>query len=253
MPYHGVYEAEVWTVLFPMRYTLVYFCMVSFFSRAVLVFLLAILKFETRFLFYIAAPVGSLTAFFQLRLRPVNCVVWTVSLYNYVRHQVLNYTHSFCFDIYIQGSDREGKFAAIITEVARVVRESCFCNFTSANVIANVFSCITSTDEVVFKAELIYADTVSGDELVQVISQWADGMPSIIYDGTLLSVDPTCPTELESLFAEDCVASSQPSVTAITAGVTIGVIGGLLIAIIIAVIVVTLLALRRRSQSHQLT
>ena len=132
------------------------------------------------------------------------------------------------------------------------MRESCFCNFTSANVIASVFSCITSTDDVVFKAKLIYADTVSADELVQVISQWADGRPFILYEGTLLSVDPTCPTELESLFAEDCVVPSQPLVTAIAAGVIIGVIGVLLIAF--AVIVVTLLALRRRrSQSHQFT
>ena len=139
----------------------------------------------------------------------------------------------------------------IINEVVTVVQGSCSCDFTSANIIRNVFSCLTSTDDVVFKAELMYADTVSADELVQVISQWADGMPSIIYEGTLLFVDPTCPTELESFSVPDCIAPSQPSVTAIAAGVTIGVIGVLLIAI--AVIVVTLLALRRRSQSHQFT
>ena len=140
----------------------------------------------------------------------------------------------------------------IINEVVTVVQGSCSCDFTSANIIRNVFSCLTSTDDVVFKAELMYADTVSADELVQVISQWADGMPSIIYEGTLLFVDPTCPTELESFSVPDCIVPSQPSITAIAAGVTIGVIGVLLIAI--AVIVVTLLALRRRrSQSHQFT
>ena len=136
----------------------------------------------------------------------------------------------------------------IINEVVTVVQGSCSCDFTSANIIANVFSCLTSTDDVVFKAELKYAHTVPADELVQVISQWANGMPSIVYEGTLLFVDPTCPTELESFSVPDCVATS---VTAIAAGVTIGVIGVLLIAI--AVIIVTLLALRRRSQSHQFT
>ena len=90
----------------------------------------------------------------------------------------------------------------------------------------------------------MYADTVSADELVQVISQWADGRPSILYEGTLLPVDPTCPTELESLFAEDCAAPSQQSVAAIAAGTVFGIIGTLLIAS--TVILAVIFALRRQ-------
>ena len=36
------------------------------------------------------------------------------------------------------------------------------------------------------------------------ISRWVKTSPSIVIVKTLLQVDPTCPTELEALLAEDC-------------------------------------------------
>lgn len=40
--------------------------------------------------------------------------------------------------------------------------------------------------------------------MLHFISRWVKTSPSIIIVKTLLQVDPTCPTELETLLAEDC-------------------------------------------------
>ena len=40
--------------------------------------------------------------------------------------------------------------------------------------------------------------------MLKLISRWTKTSPSIVVVRTLLQIDPTCPTELEALLADDC-------------------------------------------------
>ena len=42
------------------------------------------------------------------------------------------------------------------------------------------------------------------DQMFKIISSWAKTSPSVIVLKSLLQVDPTCPTKLETLLAADC-------------------------------------------------
>ena len=79
-------------------------------------------------------------------------------------------------------------------------------------------------------------------------SSWVSSGPSLTVAGTVLSVDPTCSVELESLTDEDCMRPNPPilsdtlNVTTIWAGALGGVFG---IAMIVIVILIILLILGR--------
>lgn len=45
---------------------------------------------------------------------------------------------------------------------------------------------------------------MSANQILHLIKKWVETSPSIIVTRTLLKVDPTCPTELETLLADDC-------------------------------------------------
>ena len=49
---------------------------------------------------------------------------------------------------------------------------------------------------------------MSANQMLHLISKWVETSPSIIVARTLLKVDPTCPTELETLLADDCQKAS---------------------------------------------
>ena len=68
-----------------------------------------------------------------------------------------------------------------------------------------MFSCRNSNEAVVFKAEIsIQNEVVTAAQMFKIISTWAKSSPSIIVLRSLLQIDPTCPTELESFLADDC-------------------------------------------------
>ena len=57
---------------------------------------------------------------------------------------------------------------------------------------------------------------MSANQILHLISRWVETSPSIIVVRTLLQVDPTCPTELEALLANDCQKPSNISVSVAT-------------------------------------
>ena len=58
---------------------------------------------------------------------------------------------------------------------------------------------------------------MSADQILMLISRWVKTSPSIVVLRTLLQLDPTCPTELEALLADDCqkplIHSNVPTVS----------------------------------------
>ena len=113
-----------------------------------------------------------------------------------------------------------------------------------------MFSCRSSETQVVFKAHLSYTSpvgTYSADDLVMLFSSWVGSGPSLTVTGTVLSVDSTCPVELESLTDKDCRRPNPPAlsdtlnVTTIWAGALGGVLG---IAITIMIVIIVLMSVR---------
>ena len=66
--------------------------------------------------------------------------------------------------------------------------------------------------------------------------------------GTVYSIDPTCPTKVESLTDEDCVVPNSPntSITNIILACSVG--GSIVIVIIITAVVISLWCAHRRKK-----
>ena len=115
------------------------------------------------------------------------------------------------------------------------------------------FSCRGSTSAVVFRAELkyySYTEKYTASDFAEIVSSWVENGASLVVDNSRLSIDPTCPTELESFEADDCVTLSpsvtqSPSGTAMTqpgASVVIGGVAGALCFLVLVVIAVLSIA-----------
>jgi hypothetical protein len=79
-------------------------------------------------------------------------------------------------------------------------------------------------------------------------SLWVSNGPSLTVTGTVLSVDPTCPVELESLTDEDCLRPSPPTLSDTLTNATMiwaGALGGILgIAIVTVIVIIVLMSVR---------
>ena len=89
----------------------------------------------------------------------------------------------------------------IVSAVVQQVHMRCSCNFTETNIRNNEFSCRSIANTVVFRAEIIYT---RAEDLVTLVSVWAQSGTSIVVDSTRLDIDPTCPTQLGSFQDDDC-------------------------------------------------
>ena len=111
---------------------------------------------------------------------------------------------------------------------------------------------------------------MSANQILHLISRWVETSPSIVVVRTLLQVDPTCPTELEALLANDCQKPSNisesvatpPGMDAekhgdnISSGIVpiIGTAVGLLVTLIIIMIIVigcVVLHKAKRVKTHE--
>ena len=99
-----------------------------------------------------------------------------------------------------------------MSAVVQQVQMSCSCSFTEANIRNNEFSCRSIANTVVFRAEIGHT---RAEDLLTLVSAWAQSGTSIVVDSTRLDIDPTCPTQLGSLQDDDCELS-DPTGTDIT-------------------------------------
>ena len=145
----------------------------------------------------------------------------------------------------------------IITEVTDAVGEKCSCSFVMEIIHMYEFSCRSGTSAVVFRAELKYygyTEEYTASDFVEIISSWVENGASLVVDGSRLSVDPTCPTELESFEADDCVTQSPSGTTMTQPGgsnssvVVIGGVAGALCFLLLVIIVVLSIAFIMRSK-----
>ena len=147
------------------------------------------------------------------------------------------------------------KATDIISSVVSTVTMECSCGFKADDIINNNFSCSSSTQSVVFRAEISYTSLASdytANDFVGFISDWAQSGPLITVDGDILSIDASCPTQLESFGSDDCkTAEEDENGFDITEYLLIIIVGGagiivLVLFVITLVLVGVLVCLRRR-------
>ncbi len=105
----------------------------------------------------------------------------------------------------------------------------CSCAFTPDNIQRNEFSCRSIGNNVVFRAQIVYASaTYTAAQLVDFVSQWVQSAPSFVVGPSMsrVNVDANCPTQLHSFLSEDCVSMDQ-SVTESIGAIVGGVIAGM--------------------------
>ena len=157
----------------------------------------------------------------------------------------------------MQDDRRAQKFNDVVSAVVQQVQMGCLCNFTETNIQNYEFSCRSTENTVVFRAEIIYTGSQQAryraENLVALVSGWAQSETSIVVDSTRLDVDPTCPTQLGSFQDGDCELTDPTGTvggnvaTFASLGVVVGVVCVLLIiCIIIAIFVV------QRKRKHRI-
>ena len=158
-------------------------------------------------------------------------------------------------DLFIlQDERRTQKFNDIVSAVVQQIQMRCSCNFTETNIQNYEFSCRSIENAIVFRAAIIYTGSQQGrnraEELVTLVSEWAQSKTSIVVDSTRLDVDPTCPTQLGSFQDGDCqlvidIIGNVATVAALSG--TLGVIGVLLI--ICSIMIIVFVAQKKRKWS----
>ena len=147
----------------------------------------------------------------------------------------------------------------IVSAVVQQVHMRCLCNFTETNIRNYEFSCRSIENTVVFRAAIIYNGSQQGrnraEDLVTLVSAWAQSETSIVVDSTRLDVDPTCPTQLGSFQDDDCqLVLTDPTGTDITGNVaTVAALGGALgvigvLLIICSIMLIVFVVQRKRKQ-----
>ena len=118
-----------------------------------------------------------------------------------------------------------------------------------------MFSCRGSETQVVFKARLSYTGpvgTYSANDLVIFFSSWvmSGRSLSLTVTGTVFTVDPTCPAELESLTAEDCVNPNSPVSDTLNTNIiwTCALGGSVVIVMIIIIVVISIWCAHRKKK-----
>ena len=89
----------------------------------------------------------------------------------------------------------------------RIIRENCAeCFQLSPSFLRQgVFLCHGNPTITTYRTTLINPfPTTNSSQLVDIIQNWVSANPSLILDGLLMRVSPTCPTSLSSHDEEEC-------------------------------------------------
>ena len=166
---------------------------------------------------------------------------------------------------FLQDERRAQKFMDIVSAVVQEVQMRCLCNFTEINIQNNEFSCRSIENTVVFRAEIIYTGLQQAryraENLVTLVSGWAQSGTSIVVDSTRLDVDPACPTQLGSFQDGDCELTDTPGTdTTSTATVggnvatfaSLGVVFGVVCVLLIICSIIIIIFVVQRKRKHRI-
>ena len=84
---------------------------------------------------------------------------------------------------------------------------------------------------VIMRAQISYIGVIHANELVKIVSLWARNSPNLTVNETVVTIDPTCPVEVDFLAPNDCYHETKLHIIEISSSVAVCliIIGGLLI------------------------
>ena len=157
-----------------------------------------------------------------------------------------------------QEIDERQKLEDIKLELKQAISPICGCIFDIDN---ELFSCPESKgkidDAVVFKARIVVrvpASVTDADDVVNYINDWVKLRQNITVTPSILTVDPGCPTQVDSTESKACVDIGQSTNSDSSDG---GVIAGaiiagvfVVIAILIIVVMIGIICIQRRRSRY---
>ena len=137
----------------------------------------------------------------------------------------------------MQFQNTREKLADITISIISAVNSRCQCSLTANHITNERFLCTSDQQKVLYRAQLSGHSNCA--QVLLYIKQWVNGgQRSILVQGNITEVYPSCPIEVNSLVAQaDCVrpttvGPATESVQSITAGGTVqsmtagGAVGG---------------------------
>lgn len=96
------------------------------------------------------------------------------------------------------------------------LKTSCNCGLTEQHIISGVYSCGQQPHQIIYRAQILGTNNYSAVDLVGLLQRWIQsGTSYIVIQPFRMSLDPTCPTRLDTLDDPEClvgpVTSSNPT------------------------------------------
>jgi len=100
------------------------------------------------------------------------------------------------------------------------------------------------------------SSVTDADDIVKILSDWVETMPSVRVNGIALAINPACPAMLDSFDSNDCVTevpqTNQPSSSSSSSssvGIIVGVVVAATVVILLLIIVAAIIILHQRNRS----
>ena len=174
---------------------------------------------------------------FQLRAGPfTSCEEWTVSnTYDYKYDNYINF--------FLQISTEDSIKSFIRSAVVDTVIDNCECGFLDSFIAQEMLLCDTQNPtQAVYRAQVFNFGSISSTEIVSWIEDWVLNEASVTSGPILVTFDPTCPAQLNSINEEICQQEVTISAATSSLGVIVGsvlAVGCIVIICIVAVVMVT--------------
>jgi len=100
------------------------------------------------------------------------------------------------------------------------------------------------------------ASVTDADDIVKILSDWVESMPSVSINGIALALDPTCPAMLDSFDSNDCVTEAPPtdqpsSSSSSSVGIIVGAVTGAVVILLLIIVIVIIILYRRSKSSYR--
>ena len=135
--------------------------------------------------------------------------------------------------------------------------------FTSEYIANGGFQCLGDPNEATFRAQIYGTGIHNSSALLAHVMNWLSTTQTVVVQSLILTINNTCPLNIDSLDAQGCVLTTQSpattrrptdSMAAITEGIVgAGVAGVTIVAVTIVIIVIVVAVLRSRRGEHKLS
>ena len=95
-------------------------------------------------------------------------------------------------------------------QLVNTLRSRCNCNISSLNIQRDSFSCGQLDHLILYRGQIFGSNNFSPSGLASLMQSWvSSNQASLMIDSFRMTIDPTCPTQINTLTAPDCPLGTQ--------------------------------------------